>query len=44
MRRDEAHRIVRTEGKLRTFVVAGRWREDFAFWTADGPAGRKDYG
>ena len=44
LRRDQAHRITRVEGKLRTFVVAGWWRGDFSFWTPDGPVGRRDYG
>jgi hypothetical protein len=44
LRRDQAHRITRVEGKLRTFVVAGPWRGDFEFWTPDGPVGRRDYG
>jgi len=44
LRRDQAHRITRTEGKLRTFVVAGPWRGDFAFWAEDGPVGREQYG
>lgn len=44
LRRDQAHRITRTEGQLRTLVVAGRWRGDFAFWTGSGPVSRQDYG
>jgi hypothetical protein len=44
LRRDQAHRITRVEGKLRTFVVAGPWRGDFSFWTADGPVPRSEYG
>jgi hypothetical protein len=44
LRRDQAHRITRTEGQLRTFIVAGPWRGDFAFWAEDGPVGREQYG
>jgi hypothetical protein len=44
LRRDQAHRITRVEGKLRTFVVAGPWRADFEFWTDGGPVPRARYG
>jgi hypothetical protein len=44
LRRDQAHRITRVEGKLRTFAVAGWWRGDFWFLTEDGPVPREQYG
>jgi hypothetical protein len=44
LRRTQAHRITRIDGKVRTFIVAGPWREDFRFWTAGGPVRRGDYG
>jgi hypothetical protein len=44
LRRDQAHRITRAEGKLRTLVVAGRWHGPFRFWAPGGPVDQRDYG